>query len=112
MESTETQSDRTIRPSSQSGRTWFPILLGVLCGIIVGWIGCFLTPLLVHSFVFDFLEGIFNDTGPCKVFDTRAYRFLLFTEMYVLPAIGGSLGVLLSRCAEGQVYCSCWRLFW
>jgi hypothetical protein len=85
------ESDGAICVQSHKGRTWFPILLGVLCGMIA------LCPLAGHepAAFYRLTARMFNETPPKKMIEPRSVHFMLF--MLTLTAVGGSIGVLFSR---------------
>ena len=87
-------SDAAACVQPRKGRTWVPILLGVLGGEIAGYL---LWIILPFSFYWLSDKMFFNETSPRKLFDTRTYLVLQFIEVHVLPAIGGLIGVLLSQ---------------
>jgi hypothetical protein len=81
------------RVESQRGRTWFPILLGVLCGMIVFvLLAAIESPALYRLSVL-----IFNETSPKALFAIPAYYCIHRTVLLVLAAAGGLIGVLCSR---------------
>ncbi len=85
------ESDTSICVPPLTGRTWCPILLGVLCGLIA------LVPLGTHGppVFYRLTAWMFNEPRPCKVIEPRTVHFTLF--MLSLAALGGSVGALFSR---------------
>lgn len=85
------ESDGAMCVPPQKGRTWLPILLGVLCGMIAL---CLLAKHEPAAF-YRFTAWMFNEIPPRKLIEPRSVHFALF--MLTLAAIGGSIGVLFSR---------------
>ena len=81
----------TTRTQPRNGRTWFPILLGVLCGLIAL---CLLAEHEPPAF-YRLTAWMFNEPRPCKLIEPCTVHFTLF--MLSLAALGGSVGVLFSR---------------
>ena len=88
----DTPNDTTRVPPKQ-GRTWFPILLGVLCGMIAF---VFLAMIESPSF-YRLAVWIFHERSPYLLFETPSYYCVHRTILLVLSAVGGSVGVLFSR---------------
>jgi len=80
---------------ARTNRTWFPILAGVLIGMLA-WI--FLTTLESPSF-YRLTVLIFNETSPKALFVKPGYYCVHRTILLVLAAIGGSVGIAYSRWA-------------
>jgi hypothetical protein len=87
------EPDGTIGVQSRKGRTWFPILLGVLFGMISWWL---LAMLEVPSF-YRLTVWIFNEASPKALFAMPAYYCVHRTLLLALAAVGGSIGALFSR---------------
>jgi hypothetical protein len=87
------QSDGTTCVEPKKGRTWFPILLGVLCGMIA-WM---LLASLESPAFYQLTVWIFNETSPKKLFITPGYDHVQLAVLLVLAAVGGSIGVRYSR---------------
>jgi hypothetical protein len=74
-------------------RTWFPILLGVL----VGMIACLLLAMVEAPSFYRLTVWIFNETSPKALFARPAYHCVHRTLLLALTAIGGSIGVVFSQ---------------
>jgi hypothetical protein len=85
------ESDAPACVQPHKARTWFPILLGVVCGMIA------LCLLSEHepTVFYRLTAWMFDETPPVKRIEPRTVHFTLF--MLTLAAIGGSIGVLFSR---------------
>jgi hypothetical protein len=85
-------------------KTWFPILVGVLAGMI-SW---FLLPLLNHHWASDLGAWIFGEPFDYKN-TPAAYYFVLRSVLLALCTIGGSVGIAFSRWRTiiGILFLSC-----
>jgi hypothetical protein len=92
------ESDAITGVQPQKGRTWFPILLGVLCGLIALCLFAKHEPPAFYRLT----AWMFNETPPCKVIEPRTVHFTLF--MLTLAAVGGSIGVQLSRWRKSTAF--------
>jgi hypothetical protein len=87
------ESDSVISIRRQTGRTWFPILLGALCGIIAFMmLAMFEAPSFYRIAVW-----LFKESSPKALFAMPAYYCIHRTILLVLAAVGGSIGVLFSQ---------------
>jgi hypothetical protein len=92
------ESDSNACGQSHKGRTWFPILLGVLCGMIA------LSVLAKHepAVFWHFTAWMLNEAPPVKLIEPRSVHFTLF--MLTLAATGGFIGVAFSRWRKGIAF--------
>ena len=87
------ESDETICVQPKKGRTWFPILLGVLSGMLA----CLLLANLESPSFYRLTVWIFNETSPKTLFTMPGYFCVHRTILLALAAVGGSIGILFSR---------------
>jgi hypothetical protein len=87
------QSDGGTCVQPEKRRTWLPILLGVLCGMIA----CLLLASLESPAFYHVTVWIFNETSPKRLFITPGYDCVQFAILLALAAIGGCIGVRFSR---------------
>ena len=80
-----------ISPNSQ--RTWFPILLGVLIGMIL----CMLLANIERTSFYRLSAYILKETCPKKLFAMPAYYWIQRSVLLSLAAIGGSIGIIFSQ---------------
>jgi hypothetical protein len=80
-------------PSKKKRRTWFPIVFGILCGMIAFVL---LTTVERPSF-YRLTVLIFNETSPKALFAKPAYYCVHRTILLALAAIGGDIGVWFSE---------------
>jgi hypothetical protein len=90
----------TISVQPRRGRTWFPILVGVLFGML-SWL---LLTMLEHPSFYRLTVWIFDETSPKGLFAMPAYYCVHRTLLLALAAVGGSVGVLFSRWRKGTAY--------
>jgi len=84
----------------RSNRTWFPILLGVLCGMIA----FNLLAMLESPAFYRITVWIFEETSPKALFAIPCYHWVHRTLLLLLAAIGGFVGVQLSRWRKSASY--------
>lgn len=82
----------------QKARTWFPILAGVLLGIVM-WL-C-LAALESPSFC-RLTVWIFKETDPKNLYAIPAYYCVHRTLLLLFAVIGGSIGIRLSTWPIGK----------
>jgi hypothetical protein len=92
------ESEGAIHVKPQKHRTWFPILFGVLCGMIA-W--CLLGMIESPSF-YRLTVWIFKETSPKALFAMPAYYCVHRTLLLAMAAVGGSVGVLFSHWHKGK----------
>jgi hypothetical protein len=92
------ESDNTIHIQRLKNSTWFPILLGVLCGMIT----FLLLAMLETPSYYRLTVWIFNETSPKALFAKPAYFCVHRTLLLTLATVGGSIGALFSRWRKGR----------
>ena len=85
---------------SQQSRTWFPILLGVLCGMIAGVILANVEITPYHCLV----AWIYDETGPKELFAKPGYDYVVTAIFVALVAVGGAIGTGFSSWSKGKSF--------
>jgi len=88
----ETPCSTSSGNSAPSSRTRLPILIGVLAGMLA-WI--VLASLESPSF-YRLAVWIFDEASPKELFATPGYYWIHRTILFVLCAVGGSIGIAFS----------------
>ncbi|MBN1910133.1 MAG: hypothetical protein JW818_10370 [Pirellulales bacterium] len=82
-----------VAPDGKTKRTWFPILLGLLGGLIA-----FVLLATIESPSFYRLTAlVFNETSPKALFAKPAYFCVHRTVLLMLAAIGATVGAWFSE---------------
>ena len=89
--SRESDGNTSLRP--QRTRTWFPILLGVLCGMIA----FVLVTMVETPALYTLTAVIFDETSPKALFGKPAYFCVHRMVLLALAAIGGTIGAVFSE---------------
>ncbi len=87
------KSDGIASDQQQNNRTWFPILLGVFCGMVI-----FVLLAMLESPAFYRLTVlVFNETSPKALFAMPGYYCVHRAVLFILAGTGGLVGVFYSR---------------
>ena len=85
-------------PGTAKKRTWLPILVGVLLGM-VAW---FVFAMLESPSFYRLTVWIFKETSPKVLFAMPAYYCVHRTLLLIMSGIGGFVGIAFSKWAHAK----------